>query len=153
MRAERDGIGRRAAYRCMEAVRPFGYHIRLPWLQLFLVALAAHYLCSALHASCHFADYGAVRHRAFRLALPRRLPPLSAPSDVFAASLPPPPPNAPPPSPHPPVRVTVRLLRRGCESLVHAFDAHNSAPLTLRQPVDFDGVELQVSRHFVAGRA
>jgi hypothetical protein len=142
MRAERDGIGRRASFRCMAAVRPFAYHIRLPWLQFLLAALAAHYLCSSIRASFHFADYGAARLSAFRLAHPPWHPPPRAPAAAAferspAGAAVPPPPRA--------VRVTVRLLRRGCLALEHTFDARDSAPLTLREPVIFDGVELQVS--------
>ena len=140
MRAERDGIGRRAAYRCMDAVRPFEYHIRLPWLQLFLAAIAAHYLYSTIHASYRFANYGAVRHRAFRL-----VPPTPRPAHLGTLYSEGPGPGSSPP-PGPSVRVTVRLLRRGCQTLAHTFDAHDSAPLTLREPLTFDGVELQVRR-------
>ena len=127
MSADFKGAGAEGMYiRGLETVRPFAFHIRHRWFQLLLVALALRSLADSFSAAIGFADYGASQFGAFRLVAPQ--PPREPPSGASRAA----------------VRVSVRLLRRGCEVLAHSFDGRTPAPLLLSAPLVLDGVKIRV---------
>ena len=127
MHIDLKGAGARSkSFRGLATVRPFAFHIRHHWFQLLLVALALRSLADGFSAAIGFADYGASQFGAFRLVAPQ--PSREPPAGASEAA----------------VRVSVRLLRRGCEVLAPSFDGRTPAPLLLPAPLVLDGVKIRV---------